>query len=49
MIIAFALVLVMNGISYWFSDKIVLKMYRAHPVDADAGMAPGNRAARLDK
>ena len=30
----FALVIagVMNFISYWFSDKIVLKMYRAKPV-----------------
>jgi heat shock protein HtpX len=29
---AFALALVMNGVSYWFSDKIVLKMYRAQLV-----------------
>ena len=28
LIIAFG----MNFISYWFSDKIVLKMYRAQPV-----------------
>lgn len=34
MIIAFALALAMNGISYWFSDKIVLAMYHAQPVDA---------------
>jgi heat shock protein HtpX len=33
MVIAFAIALVMNGISYWFSDKIVLKMYKAQPVD----------------
>ncbi|NKE70544.1 zinc metalloprotease HtpX [Candidatus Manganitrophus noduliformans] len=37
MILAFGFALVMNGISYWFSDKIVLKMYRAQPVtEADA-------------
>lgn len=30
--LAFTIALVMNGISYWFSDKIVLKMYRAQPV-----------------
>jgi heat shock protein HtpX len=32
MIIAFAMALVMNFVSYWFSDKIVLAMYRAQPV-----------------
>ena len=32
MIVAFALALVMNALSYWFSDKIVLSMYRAQPV-----------------
>ncbi len=32
MFLAFALALVMNGITYWFSDKIVLKMYRAREV-----------------
>ncbi len=31
MIFAFILALAMNFISYWFSDKIVLKMYRARP------------------
>ncbi len=31
MIIAFVLALVMNFGSYWFSDKIVLKLYRARP------------------
>ena len=29
MIFAFVFALAMNGFSYWFSDKIVLKMYRA--------------------
>jgi heat shock protein HtpX len=31
MILAFVLAVGMNFISYWFSDKIVLKMYRAQP------------------
>ncbi|HUU55648.1 MAG TPA: zinc metalloprotease HtpX [Armatimonadota bacterium] len=33
MIIAFGLAFLMNVFSYWFSDKIVLKMYRAQEVD----------------
>jgi heat shock protein HtpX len=33
MIIAFVFALVMNFVSYWFSDKIVLAMYRAKEVD----------------
>src|SRR5215813_3694010 len=33
MIFAFALALVMNFVSYWFSDKIVLKMYGAQPIE----------------
>jgi len=32
MIIAFVLAMVMNFSSYWFSDKIVLSMYRAQPL-----------------
>lgn len=32
MVIAFGLAVVMNFGSYWFSDKIVLKLYRARPV-----------------
>lgn len=37
MVIAFGLAVVLNGFSYWFSDKIVLKMYRAQEVsEADA-------------
>jgi heat shock protein HtpX len=32
LIIGFVFALVTNGISYWFSDKIILAMYRAHPV-----------------
>ena len=37
MVMAFGLALVMNAVSYWFSDKIVLAMYRAQPVsESDA-------------
>lgn len=37
MVIAFAFAVIMNFGSYWFSDKIVLKMYRASEVkEADA-------------
>ena len=39
MMVAFILALVMNFASYWFSDKIVLAMYRAQPVDERS--APG--------
>jgi heat shock protein HtpX len=31
-LVAFLLALVMNGISYWFSDKIVLRMYGAREI-----------------
>lgn len=34
MIVALSFAIVMNFVSYWFSDKIVLKMYRAQPVTA---------------
>jgi heat shock protein HtpX len=33
MLIAFVLAAVMNFASYWYSDKIILKMYRAREVD----------------
>ena len=33
MVVAFLMAMVMNFASYWFSDKIVLAMYRAQPVD----------------
>jgi heat shock protein HtpX len=36
MIIAFGLAVVMNFVSYWFSDKIVLRMYRARPATEQA-------------
>ena len=32
MIGAFVIAVAMNGFSYWFSDKIVLKMYKAQEV-----------------
>jgi heat shock protein HtpX len=35
MTIAFGIALVMNLVSYWFSDKIVLSMYRAREVTSD--------------
>jgi heat shock protein HtpX len=38
MVMAFGLALVMNFVSYWFSDKIVLKMYGAQPISE--GEAP---------
>ena len=39
MILAFGLAMIMNFGSYWFSDRIVLAMYRAQPVDE--AQAPG--------
>lgn len=35
LVMAFGFAIVMNFISYWFSDKIVLKMYRAQEVGPD--------------
>ncbi len=39
MVIAFGFAFLMNVVTYWFSDKIVLTMYRAQEVDE--GTAPG--------
>jgi len=39
MIIGFVMAALMNVFSYWFSDKIVLAMYRAQPVEES--QAPG--------
>ena len=39
MILAFVMAMVMNFGSYWFSDRIVLAMYRAQPVDEAAAPA----------
>ena len=36
LIIAFVFATLMNFGSYWFSDKLVLAMYRAQPVDANS-------------
>jgi len=33
--IALIFALIMNGVSFWFSDKIVLKMYRAYEIPRD--------------
>src|SRR5437867_208357 len=33
MMVAFVLAMAMNFFSYWFSDKIVLSMYGAQPID----------------
>ncbi len=35
LVIAFGFAIIMNFASYWFSDKIVLAMYRAQPVGPD--------------
>ena len=39
MVVALVLAAVMNFGSYWFSDKIVLAMYRARPITADQAPA----------
>ena len=39
MIFAFVLAIGMNVFSYWFSDKLVLRMYRAQEVGADHPLA----------
>ena len=36
MVIAFGLAVVMNFVTYWFSDRIVLSMYRARPATEQA-------------
>lgn len=35
MVIMFIVAMLMNFVSYWFSDKIVLTMYGAHEVTAE--------------
>lgn len=35
LVMGFVMALAMNGFSYWFSDKMVLRMYRAQEVGAD--------------
>jgi len=39
MLVAFCIALVMNFVSYWWSDKIVLRMYGAQPIEE--AQAPG--------
>ena len=39
MVMAFFFALAMNGVSYWFSDKIVLRMYGAKEISADEAPA----------
>lgn len=43
MVLAFGLAVIMNFVSYWFSDKIVLKMYRGQEVTASSN----NRLYRI--
>ena len=38
MMVAFALAVLMNFVSYWFSDKIVLKMYNAQEVSPSSDL-----------
>src|SRR4051812_23315242 len=47
MIMAFVLAVVMNFGSYWFSDRIVLAMYRAQPVTPDEAPDLYSLVARL--
>lgn len=47
LVMAFGFALIMNFISYWFSDKIVLRMYRAQEVSA--GHRLYDMTARLAK
>jgi len=45
MIIAFVFAAIMNLVSYWFLDRIVLAMYGAQPVDEAQRPAPRHGAA----
>ncbi len=47
MIVAFFFAVVMNFFSYWFSDKIVLAMYQAQPVDEASAPRLYNIVRRL--
>jgi heat shock protein HtpX len=47
MLVAFVLALVMNFASYWFSDKIVLAMYRAQPIEESQAPALHAMVRRL--
>ena len=47
MLIAFVLAVAMNFGSYWFSDRIVLSMYGAQPIEEAAGPGPLRIVRRL--
>ena len=47
MLIAFGIALVMNVGAYWFSDKIVLSMYKAQPVTPEQAPELYHMVARL--
>ncbi len=47
MLIAFGIAVAMNFGSYWFSDKIVLKMYKAQEVDRQSARALYDMVDRL--
>ena len=47
MVVAFVLALAMNCVSYWYSDKIVLRMYRAREVSEHDHPAFYNMVRRL--
>ncbi len=47
MLIAFAIACAMNVFTYWHSDKIVLKMYKARPVSAEDNPAFYGMVRRL--
>lgn len=49
MVIAFAIALVMNAGAYWFSDRIVLSMYRAQPVTPEEAPELYRMVERLAK
>jgi len=47
---AFVFAMAMNGFRYWFFDKIVLKMVRAHPVtEVEAPEVYGNVRERTQR
>jgi len=45
--VAFVLALMMNGVSYWFSDKLALRAYRARPIDAASAPELGSIVSEL--
>ena len=49
MMLALVVALGMNFFSYWFSDKLVLKMYNAQEVDETSGAAVRAHGARAGR